>query len=759
MSFYRQRDSLSWLSLFSIHDEKEKKRVLQWIEEMRLDYSGEWLARKMLDLSHMNYSDYRADDPCMQAACERVALKFILCDSDLAKDLLNAEDLSKANEVYARKQFNSKLLQKLLHQFLKLLAEQRAEPYLNNLFAISIIDEYRAVQEEEAIRTYGPLKKLIESVSSGVKSICYYEADNFFYGNESQLRDDLNAFLVQKCGYDFNKANQRNANNKSSTLFCSQEYTESNRILQLALLNDADFWQAHEKFGVVIFLNKVAEKNDLKHAEKVLTFLLENLRKMPNMELVFSNGFPLWASEYDEMVVRLEDQARRFSFHRLESYCGLSAIQSVPLCYPMCPKDERALEIGKAVWERFLRNYNYPNDYEVVERYLREEVDRFTAGETHDYHDIAVILDSAPFRYSADNEDRRLFAAYHPDCFTSENVWNRVYLKAYAVTLLSADEQQQFSYLQRLFSDIMKTVEKQCGVCTAHQLDHSAREKRYQELKSLLASYGVPVNDSHKQDYVVSLLDRDTALMDEAELFPALEQTGDAIYGLAVAELLFYNPQTEEMPKKLEEYTRAETQVAISKKSGFDKCYLYAGLPAKYNEYDSLFSDIENFSEEQMQTLNHEKYLADSLEMIIGSVCRDAGPELALAFAKALLQKTFPKKFPAEIRPTEENKRNKDIERDYWSKILPSPCTIMDDDVHALWRALDKAIRVTVIGTDDKDKRKFITYSFGNTTVYGEDESYSVTWVFYDYLNNGLSFVLEKYGDRIRENYQNGKNR
>mgnify|MGYP003309778481 CR=1 FL=1 len=31
------------------------------------------------------------------------------------KDLLTEEELTKANEVYARKQYNSKILQKLLH--------------------------------------------------------------------------------------------------------------------------------------------------------------------------------------------------------------------------------------------------------------------------------------------------------------------------------------------------------------------------------------------------------------------------------------------------------------------------------------------------------------------------------------------------------------------------------------------------------------------------------------------------------------------
>ena len=93
MSIYRQRDGLFWLSFFSIQNEKEKKILLKRIKENHIDYTANWLALKMLEISGMDYNEYRADDPCMEIACERVALKFMLCDSDLAKDLLTEEDV------------------------------------------------------------------------------------------------------------------------------------------------------------------------------------------------------------------------------------------------------------------------------------------------------------------------------------------------------------------------------------------------------------------------------------------------------------------------------------------------------------------------------------------------------------------------------------------------------------------------------------------------------------------------------------------
>ena len=133
------------------------------------------------------------------------------------------------------------------------------------------------------------------------------------------------------------------------------------------------------------------------------------------------------------------------------------------------------------------------------------------------------------------------------------------------------------------------------------------------------------------------------------------------------------------------------------------------------------------------------------------------GIEKAIGFAKKLLLTTFPKQLHNEVRPTEENKHNKDIDMDYWSRILPSPCSVMTGELRTLWNALDKVILIASLGTDDKDKRRYITNSFGNTAIYGEGHNYGVAWAFHDYLNNGLMSVLEKYGETIRDNYKNNK--
>ena len=762
MSIFRQRDSLDWLSLFSV-SEKEKKQKLQWIQQIQMEYDSQYFAYALLEATGLSPHDFRTNDAATQIACETIALKFMIEDTDFAKDLLSAEDFEKAQSVFARKQLNSKILRNLLSCFFKLIGDCGHKSNLKNLFTLPIMEQIKIAQEEEINRSFGTLKKVLDKVSSGVKNKCYFEAEQTYHDFHMHLDEVLNEFVVAQFGYNFNQAKSRGGSRYSTTLLWEQEHKAGNSILQLALLDDKNFWNRHERFCVVTFINEVAKQNDLRHAEKILAHIFENLKKMQNMTLVLDNGFSLYTSMYKELVEALEEQGRRFTFKRLAQYCDISVLDNLCFCYPMNDADKKRLEIGRKMWDKFIREYNYPRDAEKVMQFLSDEVARFTPERFNDMKEIAVILDCGPFRFTdKEDDDRKLFRAYRPDCFTAENIWKRVYLKAHAVTLLSNDEETQLSYLQRIFIDLIKTIEERLGICTAHQLDTSARIRHYEKLKEKLHEFCIETNDQYREDYIVSLLDRDTAQMSETERFPELEQVGDSIYDLAVAELLFYNPATvlpwnteKKMHQLFEDYTRAEAQVLISKKHGFEELFLHIGLPAKYLEFDSLFFNYDTANEERLQGLNQEKYLADSLEMIIGSVCRDKGFVTAIQFAKELLQKTFPNTFAAEIHPTDENKRNTDIEWDYWTRILPAPRTVMEDEHRVLWNALHKVVMTLSLGTDDKEKRNYISHSFGNTAIYGEPDSYGISWVFYDYLQSGLDTVLQKYGNKVRESYKN----
>ena len=284
MSIFRQRDSLDWLSLFSV-SEKKKKQKLQWIQQIQMEYDSQYFAYALLEVTGLNPQDFRTDDAATQIACETVSLKFMIEDTDFAKDLLSAEDFEKAQSVFARKQLNSKILRNLLSCFFKLLRDCGRKSNLKNLFTLPILEQIKVAQEEEINRSFGALKKVLDKVSSGVKNKCYFEAEETYHDFFVHLDKALNEFVVAQFGYDFNQAKSRSGSRYSTTLLWEQEHKAGNSILQLALLDDKNFWNRHEKFCVVTFINEVAKQNDLRHAEKILTHIFENLKKMKKLEV------------------------------------------------------------------------------------------------------------------------------------------------------------------------------------------------------------------------------------------------------------------------------------------------------------------------------------------------------------------------------------------------------------------------------------------------------------------------------------------
>lgn len=749
MSYDKQGVGLYWPSLFSIGEIQLLKEAKS-LQPQNLKFNSDTLALKMAELSNLRFINNNNN---FKKACANVALKFMLIESSFAKELLSNEEYNKSLETYSRKQFNSKILQNLIQIFTYLLINYSSKS-MSNFFTLSILNEYQAIKDEEINNSYYELKKVIDKVASGVKIECYLSAENIIV--EKILNDSLNDYLIKNFNYNFNLTYPHPVKNGSTTLFDSQADSITNQILQDALLDNDEFWDNHKNFSITMFLNKIEELNDYKHAEKIIKYIFDNIIKMPNMDIVFKNQFSLCVSMRDLLIQNLEDQAKRFSFKKLIPYCDISPINNINICYPMNQASAEVLKIGKNIWEKFIYDYNYPSNGDEVNEYLITEVKKFVSGKSHKGDDIAVILDTAPFRWgAADNEDRRIFSAYYPDCFSEENIWNRVYLKAYAVTKLSTDEQKCFFYLHRIFFDLLKTIEKEKGICTAHQLDNSNRDRKYDELKNKLSTFQINIDDKFKNEYIISLLDRDTATLDEDKKFPILEQLGDAIYGFCVAEMLFYNPNSVRLPENYKNFIKAESQVIISKKHSFDKFYLQIGCSSKYNDIDSMYFDINNLHFLNEDSNNKEKYLADSLEMIIGTIYLDKGLEQAITFTKKLLTSSFPDVFNQEIHFNDENKLNSNIEKDYWSRILPSPCSQMTNETHMLWEALNKLLLTISLKTDDIKKRKYITNSFGDTTIYGETNHFCVNWALYEYLTNGIKSTLNKYSPIIQKNYNN----
>lgn len=770
-----------WSTFFDLTKEGKEK----FLKQVKVDNveNFKWdQYRFLFDFDRQSISDESFD-----AALRIEVLNFCIEETNFAADVLSEDDYSKCLEVFKRKQYDSKLLKSLLGAFVCFLYHQgqkSAGKKLSLYLERDIKKRVNELQEQEAEKTFMPLKKQIEKIAAGVKGYCYLVAENprkygVWLDLDCRVKTELNEYLKEKYSYDFNELN---GNWNLGLLVLSGDHKDDiNQIFLKALYNDNAFWEKHKQFSIVAFLETVYEINDHRHAEKILDYIFTEIRKMQYGKEIIERSLPLIYLKKEEFIYGLEWRTFRFTFDRFKNYCNLKTLSEDNLCYPftIVSDAEDKLNQGKQIVEEFLQQI-YPDEFARVHEILKSETEAPSAaysgrkqalcnvnGETvlsvNDYDEWTIqhIFDYPTFGYHNKVVDREAVAIYCPEYFSAQNIWNRFYLKAFYMLKLVKDKTICFANLFEVYYDLFQFIEEKTGIKTSYQRNTEGRAEVYTELKSVLKRYQIEISDICKADYIISLLDRKVAIREEAERFPVLEQLGDAIYGLAVAEMLFYSGdeiETGNMAETFEHYTCAKAQIKAAEKIGIDKLYLSShSLPRKY-EMDILINPNDEsyvIQQEREQYENDKKYIADSLEMIIGTICKDCGYKIAVDFTKNLLRETYPATIPFMKELHWEDKLNVNIDRDYWTRILPAPYSRFDSAHYVLWQAFDKFFKAYVLGTEDIAIRQCITNSFGDNKLYDDiGTSYEVNQVFYEYLHKGLESAIEKFSDSVKEKYK-----
>ena len=767
--FQRNGVGLDWATLFNLKEDKNKvveqirKTPTQFYDWDR-DYS------RIIAIKEVN----RYDETYKQA-CRNVVLRFCIDDTTFAKDILTEQDYEKCLALIERKQFNSKLLKELLSKFCDFIfsLQQEGKSNLGDLLRLAIVRETNEIREKTAEESFMPLKKQIDKIASGVKGICYLVAENpQQYGEYRRfvrdMSDELNEYIKAKFSYDFNHIHR--IGSMSSLVLIANFEDQLNQIMQTSLFEDSKFWEAHKNFNVINFIEMIYQHNDLRHAEKVLDCIFNGIQKQEVGNQIIKQSLPLIFLNRQRFIDGLEERTHRFTFERFNDEFNLEPVSNESLCYPFAQVDniEDKIRQGKKTADELFREV-YPEDYVKITNLLKEEIANPSLAITdkgfHKVLDsrteirdikwtIKSIFDYPTFGYHTDISDREAVKVYCPEYFSANNIWNRFYLKCFYMTGIVKDKKLVFANLFEIYYDLFQFIEKKTGIRTVYQRNIEGRDNAFAQLKTILKSYDVDISEDFKDDYIIALLDRKVAIREESERFPILEQLGDAVYGLAVAELLFYNPNETDMAKSYNDFICAQAQINVAKKIGVDKLYLSShSLPRKYESDILIDADRESYTIglESEQFSNKQKYIADSLEMIIGVICKDCGFEKALAFTKDILRKTHPKKFNTELHWGDNH--DEDIDTDYWQRILPSPYSHFDTYQHTLWQAFDKFYKAIALGTEEKETRNYIAYSLGDKGLYDSNSFYEVNRVFYEYLHHGLKNAISKYGDSVKTKY------
>ena len=658
------------------------------------------------------------------------------------------EEVNKLEGLIKRNQTNSKLFTTVSQRicyFLDFIEYDKKT--LANMLFLSIKSKIDDYNNSHILKEMGPFKKVIDEITSGVSIYCYLDFEKKFRNDYSK---ELIDYANKKHGYYLNDVDYE-------YLFQRKNLD----ILSLAVLNDTNFWKTDEYISrktIMEFAGLVEKYNGFTHATKILDYAFLKACENPICKYLYDHKLPLYYSDDLEMKIATncaEIIERRFG--KLFNF-KLSDEEKRGLIYPLFPGYDKNINVGKELFERFIVKA-YGDDSNTIFEIFKDSnnliqdaafVDENRSKrevKLHDYLEYELV--------GWDNKKEakeKFLGGYYKNYESDESVLGRFYYRLYLISKYTKDASEEciFEYLFDMFS----MIDEKYGTKCTYGFDQTLRDNSYEGLKNILIKYNIDIDDAYKDNYVIALLDRKCSTIVEAMKFAELEQLGDAIYELAVDNIIFYHPDSDinlDYPI-VEKYIKATSQIDVAKKIGLDKLYI-SKLQAKLNKkfINNEGYEIGSISNEE------EKYIADSLEMVIGAIAKEFTVQKALDFATSVILEAN-----EELqKPEFENfdicslyKSNHD--KDYFRKIFPSLFSFDDGEYlheyRLIWSTVNKILRIIVLGNDTIEKRKMIAHSLHNDLIPGNNR---IDWqaIVVNYLYYGIEDTIKKCKIIVESSY------
>lgn len=732
---------LNWPTFFRSKNEKELKNLIERINKKEMCET---------DIGDILYMIAPNDDiVCdeIENGILKVVLAWCIEQSDFARHMLSEEEYLKVKDNAGRGQYNSKLCKKLLSKFHVVAKENENRDTVRIMFSTYLPQIREKAIENTVLKNYSALRNIVIKVASGVKAECYINTSLRL--QQHPLTEKMNDYVIKKYNYDYNATNRGYEN--LYPLFKQLKTIQGRDELDMFLIEDSEVWESYSGFSLLGFLENVENLTSFTHACKIMDEIFKNIKANSianklietSKRLVYTSKFAL---KNQVAQIALEYYARRFEVK------NLSVQTAQDLVYPIFASDNNyneKIQNGKECFQKFISDLYPENTAKISEIFELGGIKTPKDGAFYEDKSIIDLLDVHSYFLKENDVNKLVVEQICPEYFVASSVWNRVYL----VTnfLESAYGKEEINkVLFEIFYNVFNMIECRHNIKSSFQLDGKRREEAYIGLKNKLVEFGLEINDDFKSDYIVSLLDRKFATIPEVEKFPELEQYGDAIYDLAVSELIFYNPtiNTDDWNNLSQKFIMAETQTKIAKINGLDTFYIG-------NQIKDLCATNEPINNEQQIKRRHEynSYIADAMEMIIATIARDKGVQIAIDFAKMLI-KNADEELGFELKVQNAKARHliEDVDYDYWTSIYPAPYSMADNNLYIMIStSLSKVMQCHINGTDTKEKRMknahthmHAFFASSNFYVHG-----CVSPMLYDYLHKGIEFVLSEYADEV----------
>ena len=711
--------------------------------------NNNWFYQNLLDLFLTKFSNIEYYNEDYIPIIKQVVVNCLIEHNMLKYFCLN-EEYDKAVGIISRKQFNSKLLNTIHNRigyFFQTIKINESNLVL--MLATDICREIEKYNSDYIMKKVAPLKTIVDKVASGVKSQCYLDFIN--RPNFGYISTELNNYIKEEYGYDL-----------STYEYYYDFPLKTKAVLSLAVINDESFWNfKQDEKTLFSFLGFVEKYNDIQHAKKIVDYAFAEACKNKDIKFLYGNKLPLYFC-YD-LEGKMAKQAANFFERRFGSVFGveLSSEEINGFVFPIYPGYNKNVELGKKKFIDFITNA-YKNDAETIFNLFKDlsnviqDQEVISRSVTRKQLCLREYLEFELLGWDLVKEKEEYLFKKYDNYESNESVLGRFYYRIYLIDKYA--KEQSYEYIYEYIFPMLSMIDKKYGTTCSYALDTTFRDNYYKQLKGKLKKHNIDIDDKYKQLYIIALLDRKYATPDEADMFAELEQTGDAVYDLAIDNIIFYNPDKYEVLNHAirEEYVNADAQVIVSKKLGFDKLY----ISKLHDSFNNKYMDHEDI-ESGIHLLGEEHYIADSLEMIIGAITKEFGYQKALDFATEIILETYPQLHKPEFIENFDVMAlyNSNYDRDYLEKIFPGPFSMEDSDYIEDYRtmsyALNKILKIAILGNDTKEKRIMIAHNADR--VLPKQDIYDFYEYVVAYLYNGIEKVIEKYRPIVESSYSDYK--
>ena len=656
-------------------------------------------------------------------ALTKIVLNYAV-ENDALSFLFEDEDVEKIKGVLKRNQLNAKLVKLALTKLDYVFSVFGSDcTELEKILRREIDAEFREIDNARIVSKFSKLKEVVDKVTSGVKAACYIELEH--YTMPDNLHPEISDYIRTKHGYELNR--------ESSTANYVTNYS-AEMALSLALVNDEKMWGSDNyigfKYSLYRFLNSVYINNSITHVKKIVDYIFEEYQKTQEGKYIYDNKLGLWLTSN---IANITTEYSYRHFARFINNVNISNFEKAGLLYPVNKESYIAqVNEGKKAFNSIIKEL-YPTCYDEINKLFSDGDTVLQEGsDTKVHQTMHSLIETFNIGFLHNNEWQVIDFLYgfYDDFGNYENVLNRMYYHLYLFKKYS--DSSLISNVYEYYYDVFNMIEERYGYKCSLVSENKKRNDNYEKLTVILKEQGIETKEEFKENYVISLLDRKYASVNEQEMFPVLEQKGDAIYDMAVSNILFYQDDDEidNMLDQvtLERYANANAQIIVANRLGINKLYI--------SDSKQVRNSIAH---------NEGKFIADSLEMIIGSISVEFGVQKALDFATKIIVDTFEElSMPQFIDYSLDAIYQSEYREEYIQKIFPAPRYAKYADYYGEYNTLEhsllKLINIFTYGNETSEKRKKITFNMFTLLCNEEMDSRQVI---VHYLYHGIKETIK----------------